>query len=628
MAGTRQRFFSTLRIAGGGLATCLACGARLPPNACFCTDCGVDMAGQSHLAGRVSRGDELAFTAPNARELGPIVQGRRGGTNLTAARALFAAFVLQHRGGETEILRCLDSVPVTPLDYQVEAAHRALYELHGRAILADEVGLGKTIEAGLCIRELLDAGKARAILILVPSSLSEQWKGELEEKFDILAVDHDSPDLGRARVVLLSLTRAKTPPLGTRLKRRKWDLVVVDEAHGLKNSRTIAHRFVRSLKTLRVLLLTATPIENELRELYNLMALVDGSLFPTYRKFAQRFLRSRYEVRDVAELRRFCSQFLIRRRRAAVFPEMPPRTAEVIPYKTSAQEFQFYRRVVAYVRGLHKREEGGKQNLLVRGAALFTTLLLKESCSSPEAVVATLGQSEFLQNCGSSQTELQLLIAEGLEVGVTGKMRAFCSTVARLDHSAVAYVEFFATHQRLHSLLREDGVEVIPYTGRMSAGAKTAALERFREHGGLLLCTEVGGQGLNLQNCRIVLNYDIPWNPMRLEQRVGRVHRYGQKYKTQVIHFISPGTFEAHIFDVLTRKLGLFRQVIGEVEAVLSFLEEEEGLQQMLAGAVCLSSDDEDMERRFAELKQRVDVARSRYQRSIRTTVALLDDET
>ena len=168
---------------------------------------------------------------------------------------------------------------------------------------------------------------------------------------------------------------------------------------------------------------------------------------------------------------------------------------------------------------------------------------------------------------------------------------------------------------------------VIPYTGQMGAAAKVAALDRFRQEGGVLLCTEVGGQGLNLQNCRTVVNYDIPWNPMRLEQRVGRVHRYGQKFTTRIVHFVSPGTFEAHIFDVLTRKLGLFRQVIGEVEAILSFLEEDEGLQQMLTHAVCLSADDADMERRFEELRLRVDLARSRYERSVQTTVALLDGE-
>lgn len=570
---------------------------------------------------------KVEFDTFGRGELVPVLSGRRKPGNVEAARLLIGAHILSGQGADARALRCQDEISVTPLDYQSEAAVLALFDLHGRAVLADEVGLGKTIEAGLCIRELMERRQAGAVLILVPSSLREQWKGELAEKFGIEAADHESPGLGKAPLVLLSLTRAKLSPLSSRLKRRRWDLVVVDEAHGLKNSRTVAHRFVRSLKTLRMLLLTATPVENELRELYNLMVLVDPTLYPTYRKFAQEFLKSRYEVRDVAALRQFCGKFMIRRRRAAVVPEMPSREVEVVPYQMQQKESGFYRSVIKYVRSLHKLTGGAKEEQSYRGLALFTTLLLKESCSSPEAVISTLNQSEFLQVLGSGGAGLSGLLAEGKRVGRTAKMEAFGRTVAGLDEAAVAYVEFFATHQRLVQELEGRGVAVIPYTGQMGAAAKVAALDRFRQEGGVLLCTEVGGQGLNLQNCRTVVNYDIPWNPMRLEQRVGRVHRYGQKFTTRIVHFVSPGTFEAHIFDVLTRKLGLFRQVIGEVEAILSFLEEDEGLQQMLTHAVCLSADDADMERRFEELRLRVDLARSRYERSVQTTVALLDGE-
>jgi len=210
----------------------------------------------------------------------------------------------------------------------------------------------------------------------------------------------------------------------------------------------------------------------------------------------------------------------------------------------------------------------------------------------------------------------------------TGKMQAFVTEVTRLGGvSAVAYTEFFATHDRLRKLLTNEGVRVVPFTGRMVPAEKQARLEGFRARGGVLLCTEVGGQGLNLQHCSTVFNYDIPWNPMRLEQRIGRVHRLGQRHPIDIVNFVTKDTYEVRVYELLARKLELFTQAVGELEAVLSFIEEEESVQQMIARAICEAADDECMLENFTLLAGQLDRAAERLRRSRDATSRLFDGQ-
>ncbi len=612
-------------------AVCGACGESTPLATHYCVWCGVHLEeAESYREHREER-SLVAVDAPGKLEWRPVLKRRRIRTPLAAAEALLAYEALLGDAQEEVVLSSLADLPFLPLDYQMKAAQRVLGQMHGRGILADEVGLGKTIEAGLVVKELIRRKLCENILILVPSSLVEQWKRELWEKFGLACATHETARFWRRPLLLLSLTRAKQGDVARRLGRRKFGLVLVDEAHSLKNSRTVAHGFVRGLRAERLLLLTATPIENDLRELFSLLSLVDPAVYPSFRKFAGDFLVSRYRVKDMQKLRNFCARYMIRNRRNTAFPEMPPRHPRLVRCVASEEESEFLRRTLALVRTVYGRSSNADgKGAGRRGATamLFLTLLLKESCSSPDAVMATVQNVVMPRLNDDDAHRLDEVIALGRSLPPTGKMEAFVREVELMQpEAAVAYVEFFATHERLSALCAERGIPVIAYTGRMSAGEKQEQVERFRKNGGLMLCTEVGGQGLNLQHCRTVINYDVPWNPMRLEQRIGRVHRYGQEQSTKVLHFVTVGTYEEHVLELLTRKLELFTQAIGELEAILSFVEEEESLQQMVAQAICAASSDEDLENNFQTLSDHVEQAAQRYRKSRDATSRMLDGE-
>jgi len=620
--------FSAVLSDGRPGAGCRGCGEELPHGAVHCIACGASRSGDRQVRAAEAAPAPVEVDSPGEKELRTILKGRRKRTDLPSLNAVLARQIRRRRDPQSITLRCLTGLPFNPRDYQVDAAARVLSAMHGRAVLADEVGLGKTIEAGLILKELDVRRKGRRFLLLVPSSLVEQWKDELALKFGLTAAGHETRAFWRKRVLVLSLTRAKSPRIAPLLQARKWDAVVVDEAHSLKNMRTIAHNFVKSLDAQHLLLLTATPIENELRELYNLLSLVDTAVYPTYRRFARAFLSSRYAVRDAGALRRFCRTFMVRQRREVVFPELPARVPRVVRYEPTEAETRLLDTTLRFVRMLYPRTlvSSGRE---ARGTTmLFLTLLLKESCSSPEAVLSTLANSMLPKLHGGEKAALEAIMKTGRQVGATGKMEAFLDEVPKLGESAIAYVEYFETHRRLTSLLEARGHRVIPYTGRMLASEKLAHLERFRKEGGLLLCTEVGGQGLNLQHCNVVVHFDIPWNPMRLEQRVGRVHRFGQQKPTRVVHFVSRGTYEERVFELLALKLRLFSQAVGEVESVLSFLEEEESLQHQVARAICEAEDDSALARSFEALGDQVESASDRYRRSRMTTARILDGDT
>jgi SNF2 family DNA or RNA helicase len=205
---------------------------------------------------------------------------------------------------------------VLPYPHQLDAARRVIFELAGRAILGDEVGLGKTIEAGLIAKEYLLRRLARKVLILTPASLCWQWQAELREKFDITAwVARSEWDWERNDVLIASLDKAKLPRHRERILKECYDLVVIDEAHKLKNPRTQNWQLVNELRSKYLLMLTATPVQNDLKELYNLITLLKPGQLGTYREFVKRYTSGKREPRNEAELRELLRSVMIRNRR-------------------------------------------------------------------------------------------------------------------------------------------------------------------------------------------------------------------------------------------------------------------------------------------------------------------------
>src|SRR5690554_3083314 len=275
-----------------------------------------------------------------------------------------------------------------PYDHQVATVKRVIGEMRGCAILADEVGLGKTIEAGMIIKEYILRGLVKKVLILTPASLCRQWAAELSQKFALYPVIARGPmDWKRYDLIICSLDTAKQADNRRELQAIPFDLVVVDEAHKLKNPATLNHRLVSGLKKRFFLLLTATPFQNDLKELFNLISLLRPGQLGNFRAFRRRFMKDKRETKNTAELRSLLQEVMIRNRRGPRI-QLPPRRVATLPLLPSPAEKEFYHAVTDFVRKEYRRQQQAAVNPLT----LLT--LQREVCSSSFAAAGTLRSEE------------------------------------------------------------------------------------------------------------------------------------------------------------------------------------------------------------------------------------------
>ena len=304
--------------------------------------------------------------------------------------ALEAAHLATH-GGFDRLIALPMVRDIEILEHQVRTAKTVLRRFRGRALLCDEVGLGKTIEAGLVLSELKVRGLIRSILVLVPPSLIEQWQGEMRRKFSLELISHDDPAFrergqaawGEFDGVIASIHTAKREPHRAAILGRTWDLVIVDEAHHLRNRTTLAWKFASELRKQFILLLTATPVQNNLEELFNLVTLLEPGLLSTARRFQTRFVdrRDKLTPRNVDELHALLAEVMVRNRRSTVGLQFTRRWARTERIPPSPAEQALYRDATEFVRGqLHSAKETGA---LSRMALL--TLQMALGSSSPAA---------------------------------------------------------------------------------------------------------------------------------------------------------------------------------------------------------------------------------------------------
>jgi superfamily II DNA or RNA helicase len=499
------------------------------------------------------------------------------------------------------------------LSHQEETARRVLGGLLGRALLADEVGLGKTIEAGIVLLEYLLRGRVESALILVPPSLVGQWREELATKFAIEARTSEdvairADPLGFwncAGVAIASLATARSPRHREMVVKRSWDLVIVDEAHVLKNSRTEAYALVSRLTTRFLLLLTATPIENRVEELYNLVSLIRPGHLGGRREFLSRYGDRRGRGGEAArrDVRALLGEVMIRNTRALSGVRLPPRFARTLLVVPEAGEGELYRQLVSVLRALGP---SGRTRLLL-------SVLLQEAGSSPDAVRATLEKlrasadrpAEFLQRLDPAIATL----GAGLR---TAKGQALVQILGERGPTVV-FTRFRATLAFLAATLDEAGIASERMDGDVPAPARREAAGRAEKLGSVLLSTDVGSEGLNLQFCRRIVNFDLPWNPMRIEQRIGRVHRIGQQHAVEVVNLCLAGSIEERILEILDRRINLFELVVGEVEMILGYLEEEREFEDLVFEAFADPAEGE-RERTFRRIGDALASARRRYQ--------------
>ncbi len=441
-------------------------------------------------------------------------------------------------------------------------------DLDGRAILADEVGLGKTIEAGLVVAELRARAMVRQVLIVVPAGLVGQWTRELAHKFGWRA-SKTAKDSGW--LWILSMESAKRAPLMQQLQYVPWDLVIVDEAHHLKNPQTLNYQLVSGLKSRYLLLLTATPMENHLNELYTLVNLVKPGLFGPYIQFYRQFILERRTPKNAADLRALLSHVMVRHQRSEVGRHGPPRDVALWPLDLSESERTLYDRLTQALRSEYRDRVRQDQTVL----PLIT--LQRELCSSPHALLPTLRQSDWL---GDLQDEL---IALALSLPTTAKTQAVLELLRHEPDRWLIFTEFRATQEMLVSQLRAHGIAAESFHGSLSARQREQRIQWFHERDqAALIATEAGGQGLNLQFCHRLINFDLPWNPMRIEQRIGRVHRLGQTHPVEIYNLYATNTVEEHVLRLLHEKIDLFRHVIGELDVILRHLERRGSLEKRL----------------------------------------------
>ena len=621
--------------------------------------------------------------------------------------------------------------------HQVEGALFAFRNpLSKGVILADEVGLGKTIEAGLVIAQRW-AERRRHILIVVPANLRKQWHQELLEKFGIeaLILDSDShkgqraqgnpqPFFQTARPVICSYQFAQRK--ADELQRVRWDLAVLDEAHRLRNAwrpnNVIGRTLKAALGSVQKVLLTATPLQNSLLELYGLVSLVDERVFGDLASFRDQF-GNLNQAETFARLRSRLQNVCTRTLRRQVQPYVSyTRRIPLVETFTPSQDEQALRELVAeYLRrpSLNALPAGQRQlislvlwKLLASSsfaiAGALGTMLerleaqLADQGGDPsgrndghdrEGLVARLDQDyealdetaeewsepEPAQDLDQDQALLDEVTRHGLAAEVA-ELQAFrhlalnirdnvkggtllqalakaFEQTARLgaQPKALIFTESRRTQDYLLDLLEREGS---PYAGQVVlfngtntgpqaqriyrdwlarhagtdriTGSKTsdmraALVEHFRDHARIMIATEAGAEGINLQFCSLVINYDLPWNPQRVEQRIGRCHRYGQKHDVVVVNFVDlSNPADRRVYELLAVKFQLFEGVFGVSDEVLGTISSGVDFERRIAEIYQSCRTPEEIETSFRQLQS--DLAAEISDSMIKTRQLLLEN--
>ncbi len=591
------------------------------------------------------------------------------------------------QSGAARIASALTASTVDLNPHQIEAAAFALEALpRGGGILADEVGLGKTIEAGIVIAQLAAEGRGR-ILILCPAPLRAQWQGELFEKFGLKAVciDGDFERTFRGNVFEQNGPVIASIPFGAnrpeQLSRVPWDLVIVDEAHRLRNAWRPNHKTGKALRLALEgrpkLLLTATPLQNELMELYGLISFLDEAVLGPEHAFRARYTGCTPEEAPTAlnELKGRIAPVVQRtlRRQVREYVKFTARRSMVEDFTYSPAELDLYEKVGEYLRRaeLLAIEPGRRtlltlvyRKLLASSTYAIAPTLKRLADSLEQRIAAARANRQFELSLSPAELEELKEFDEELEDGLGDgdaapeeaeagappqekkrppptldalegelfELRAYAELAASIKvnakgealgraidrafavadsyswpQKAVIFTESKRTQEYLCQLLGDRG-----YRGKISllsgdgAGpdARRVLVEEFRERTQILISTEAGAEGLNLQFCNLIVNYDLPWNPQRVEQRIGRCHRYGQTRDVLVINFVNrSNAADARLYELLEKKLTLFDGVFGASDEILGALESGVDFERRVLDIYQSCRTEEEVNRAFDALR-------------------------
>lgn len=600
--------------------------------------------------------------------------------NLTDYHAKYFAHELTKRCSSDSVEKLAGALADAQVDlnpHQIDAALFAFNSpLSKGALLADEVGLGKTIEAGLVIAQRW-AERRRRILIITPANLRKQWHQELSEKFflpcrilesksynDAVKVGNFQPFQPEGKLVICSYHFARSK--ATDVQATPWDLIVIDEAHRLRNvykpSNVIANALKLALGTKHKLLLTATPLQNSLLELFGLISFIDEHTFGDLKSFREQYsnLNQQQVFQTLKDrLKPICHRTL--RRQVTAYVPFTRRLPLVEEFTPEESEDRLYNLVSDYLR------RDNLQALPASQRSLMTLVLRKLLASSTFAIAGALGSisarlkaklkkheptesledeldrdyealdetaeewpedetveplsnedraaieaeiadlDEFARLATSIQHNakgkalvkaLRIAFAKATELGAVQKAIIF--TESRRTQSYLlrvladspygeGIVLFNGTNtddrsKEIYTIWLQNHQGTDRVTGSRTADMRSALVDYFREEGRIMIATEAGAEGINLQFCSLVVNYDLPWNPQRIEQRIGRCHRYGQKHDVVVVNFLNrQNEADQRVFQLLSEKFQLFEGVFGASDEVLGAIESGVDFEKRIA---------------------------------------------
>lgn len=593
-------------------------------------------------------------------------------TTITPHHAKYFAYDLTRRHGSNDVGRLSQSLFDASVDlnpHQIEAALFALRSpLSKGVLLADEVGLGKTIEAGIVLCQYWSERKRR-LLVICPASLRKQWALELEEKFNLPTVVLDAKTwrdtinngqspLNQKAIIILSYNYASR--MRDELKSIAWDLVVIDEAHKLRNAYRESNKIGQGIRwateDCRKLLLTATPLQNSLLELYGLSTLIDEHLFGDLNAFRSQYVSAGGDL-DGLRLRLFgfCRRTL--RNQVTEYIRYTERRAITRPFRPTDDEHQLYEAVSAFLlrpnsyaiphRQRHLtelilRKLLASSSLAIAGTLETMKLRLEElrdekiqndpdfaeQLVADEDIEGDLldeileidsaegdgNASQLTIDRSQLKEEIDLLaqlVGWARNIGTDTKTRSLLSALeigfeqmatTGAQRKALIFTESRRTQAYLIEYLEANGYagQVVQFsgtnnspeasaiyqhwltanqdTGRIAGSRdidiRTALIEHFRDQASIMIATEAASEGVNIQFCSLVINYDLPWNPQRVEQRIGRCHRYGQQHDVVVINFLNErNEADRRVLELLTEKFNLFNGVFGASDDVLGSIE-------------------------------------------------------
>lgn len=545
------------------------------------------------------------------------------------------------RGFDT--LMALSGLQIIHYEHQLHTALNVLNAMRGQALLADEVGLGKTIEAGIIMKELMQRGLIKRILIITPASLMNQWKDELLIKFNEEFLIAPRETDWRHDRIIMSISRLRLPHKKTRRKgmaspvqeiqpvdnemmaeeeeneetpgieqilRQEYDLLIIDEAHKLKHRSTQRFKFVSQIRKKYVLMLTATPVHNDLTELYNLITILKPGLLGTIRSFKRHFVASADARRpkNEAQLKSLLSTVMVRNRRSDVNIQFPARKSAIYHLALTDKERELYDGVSDYIRREFKAQTLHQFHLL------SLTTLQKELCSSSRAVKATLEKIASRESYPeAARARLGAFIALASEITHNRKIEALLEILTQYPGKFLIFTEFLQTMHYIREQLEAQGISTQLFHGGMELDHRRDAIRRFATSARVMISTQTGGEGANLQFCHQLVNYDLPWNPMMVEQRIGRLHRLGQTHDVCIFNLSVAHTIESHVLDLLARKIKMFELVVGELDLILSDIDEHKTFEHTIQELWLSSKDEADLEQRFERFGMRLSQARRRF---------------